>query len=406
MNVGWLLPTHTALVTGRPDPRPLLELAAEAEGSGLDAIWLADSPLAAGLHDPLLMLAAVASRTDRVELGTGVLLAALRQPVLLAQSLASLDSIGNGRLVAGLGGGFASPRTARQFGAAGANYVRRAAVLDETIEILRVLWGSPGEPVSYRGRHFRFVDVVLSPAPVQPGGPPIWLAGAGERAEARVGRMADGWLPYAPGPDSFTASARRVEQAAEQADRDRPRYGLYLTVSFDPDAARAQHKLVEMVERWYGAPYAFVSSIQAMYAGPLEGFADRLAPYLASGVERLVLRSVEADPTDALAAVLAAAHVLKFDGMGDMIAVHRARGHTGTQVAAELRRQGRALVLVWRDRSRVARWPTDVVTTPRISRDRPCCSASAHRHADPRHVAFPRASPPGRQYPRDATGAA
>jgi probable F420-dependent oxidoreductase len=311
VNVGWLLPTHTALVTGRPDPRPLLELAAAAEAGGVDAIWLADSPLAAGLHDPLLMLAAVAARTDRVELGTGLLLAALRQPVLLAQSLASLDAISGGRLVAGLGGGFASPRTAHQFAAAGADYVRRAAALEETIDILRLLWSSPGRPASYSGRHYRFADVVLSPAPFQPGGPPIWLAGAGEQAEARVGRVADGWLPYPPEPESFTASARRVEQAAAQAGRARPRYGLYLTVSFDTDAERAQRKLVEMVERWYGAPYGFVASIQAMYAGPLEGFADGLAPYLAGGVERLVLRSVEADPVDALAAVLGAAPVLR-----------------------------------------------------------------------------------------------
>src|SRR6185312_9748329 len=124
------------------------------------------------------------------------LLGALRAPLLLAQAAATLDQISEGRLVLGLGAGFTYPETERQFKAVGVPYEGRVGRLTETIAAVRALWSAAGEPVSFDGRHLTLEQVALQPPPFNPGGPPVWLAGAGEAAERRVGRIADGWLPY------------------------------------------------------------------------------------------------------------------------------------------------------------------------------------------------------------------
>src|ERR1700756_5923532 len=101
--IGYLLPTRERVMEGRPETGPLLDLATRAESLGFDSVWVGDSLLARPRHDPLTLLAAVAARTQKVELGTAVFLPALRNPVVLAHQLATLDQIGRGRLVLGAG---------------------------------------------------------------------------------------------------------------------------------------------------------------------------------------------------------------------------------------------------------------------------------------------------------------
>src|SRR5438270_10537299 len=101
--IGYLLPTRERVMGGRPETAPLLALAERAERLGFDSIWVGDSLLARPRHDPLTLLAAVAARTRRPELGTAVLLPALRNPVVLAQQVATLDRISEGRFILGVG---------------------------------------------------------------------------------------------------------------------------------------------------------------------------------------------------------------------------------------------------------------------------------------------------------------
>src|ERR671925_867095 len=103
LQIGYLLPTRERVMEGRPETGPLLELAVRAEALGFDSVWVGDSLLARPRHDPLTLLAAVAARTRKVELGTAVLLPALRNPVLLAQQVATLDRIAEGRVILGVG---------------------------------------------------------------------------------------------------------------------------------------------------------------------------------------------------------------------------------------------------------------------------------------------------------------
>src|SRR5437016_13330435 len=101
--IGHLLPTRERVMEGRPGTGPLLDLAVRAEGLGFDSVWVGDSLLARPRHDPLTLLAAVAAQTKKVLLGTAVFLPALRNPVVRARRLATLDQISEGRLVASPG---------------------------------------------------------------------------------------------------------------------------------------------------------------------------------------------------------------------------------------------------------------------------------------------------------------
>src|SRR5207302_6154136 len=102
IRIGYLLPTRERIMAGQPQASSLLELAERAERLGFDSVWAGDSLLARPRHEPLTLLAAVASRVRRVDVGTAVLLPALRNPVLLAHQVATLDQVAEGRLILGL----------------------------------------------------------------------------------------------------------------------------------------------------------------------------------------------------------------------------------------------------------------------------------------------------------------
>src|SRR4051794_12605509 len=106
MEIGYLLPTRDQDVLDAHDPGRLVAQARRAEELGLDSVWAGDSPVTRPRADPIVLLSAVAQATERVALGTAVLLPALRHPILLAHQLATLDRLSDGRVIAGMGGGF------------------------------------------------------------------------------------------------------------------------------------------------------------------------------------------------------------------------------------------------------------------------------------------------------------
>ncbi len=291
VSIGYLLPTRDAVTLARPAAGPLLALGERAEALGFDAVWVGDGPLARARHDALLMLAALAARTERIALGSGVLLAALRPALLLAQACTTLDQLTEGRFVLGLGAGFPFPETERQFQAVGVPYAGRVGRLTETIAALRALWRDAGTSISFSGRHIELQDVALEPPPCRAGGPPIWLAGAGEAAERRVGELADGWLPYPPSAEQYAAGWAHIKTAAAAAGRIAPPLpGLYATVAIDASAHLARERLRRNIERYYNQPLELMQSIQAIFAGTPEEVRDWLDQYIDAGARHIVLR--------------------------------------------------------------------------------------------------------------------
>jgi probable F420-dependent oxidoreductase len=297
--VGVLLPTRDRLAAGDAAVGPLLELAKDAEALGLDSVWVGDSPLARPRADALMLLAALAALTERVVLGTAVLLPALRHPILLAHELATLDRIAAGRLIVGVGSGFAYPITEAQFDALGVTFRGRVSRLEECVAAMRLLWRD--EAVSFRGRHYEFEDVSLAPKPQQPGGPPIWMVGGGEPALRRVGRLGDGWLPYPPSAEAYAADWGAVQDTARTEDREGGVVpALYATVCVDADAERARAMLRASIERYYQVPLEAIQAIQALFAGTAEQCAEWLGRYVEAGARHIVVRFAVEDHAAAL----------------------------------------------------------------------------------------------------------
>jgi len=291
---GVLIPTREAIMSGRPETGPLLAMAERAEAAGFDAVWIGDSITARPRHEPLTLLAAVAARTRRVRLGTGVLLPALRNPVVLAHVVGTLDRIAEGRVILGMGIAADTPAIRKEFAAAGVPWDRRVGRFLETLEICRALWSRDG--VRFSGKHFTLEDVTVEPKPHRRGGPPIWIGGSGPTALREAARF-DAWFPTGPGVEFFAEHFPRIQAAARAAGRpaDAVTGAAYVTLALDADPAAAERRLHGFLETYYAAPARAILARQATYAGPIEGCVEWLQRWIDAGCRHLSLRFAGGD---------------------------------------------------------------------------------------------------------------
>ncbi len=305
--IGYLLPTRENVMREHHAASTLLDGARRARDLGFDSIWAGDSLLARPRHDPLTLLAAVAAAVPEVQLGTAVLLPALRNPVVLAQQLATIDQISEGRLVVGAGIAADAPGVRAEFAAAGVPFEGRVGRLMEGIRLMRALW--QGTPVDWEGR-WPVVSGTLAPQPWRHEGPPIWLAGSVPAAIERAARHCDGWFPIGPDPHTLAERHAHFVESAKTAGRDPAALttAIYLTVSVMPDADAANAAIDVYLEGYYGVPAAAMRQFQACCGGPLESVQTFVRSYLAAGAQHVVLRLVgdHAKTLQALAADRAA----------------------------------------------------------------------------------------------------
>ena len=300
VKLGLLLPTR-GLLLGEQIPQSadrVLDLARRVEDSGLDSVWVGDSLTAKPRLEPMSTLAAVAACTKRVRLGTAVLLAALRHPVLLAQTMGTVDLISQGRLViaAGVGGAYNGEQRS-EWRAAGVAPSRRASRLEEILEIVKGL-GS-GQPMDFRGRHFDLEGVSMEPRPVQAGGVPLLLA-CHWRAQRdaqfqRAARLGDGLISISDTPEEYAQVVKRVRALATELGRNPVRLEtvFYMTVNVDPDLGKAESEANRFLTGYYGAN--IWGSRWGPFGGP-ERVQERMAEYAAAGAETLVIRFASFDP--------------------------------------------------------------------------------------------------------------
>ena len=287
--IGYLLPTRERVMEGRPETAPLLALAERAEGLGYDSVWVGDSLLARPRHEPLSLLAAVAARTRRVTLGTAVFLPALRNPVVLAHQLATLDRIAEGRLVLGAGIASDTPSVRAEFAAVGVPFEKRLGTTLEGLRLCRALWR--GEPVDWRGR-WSVEKGVLGPTPHRPGGPPIWMAGSVGPALERAARHFDGWFANEADLARWTAQWQQVQAILTETGRDPAGFAAaqYVTLALDDSRARADQRIDRFLEAYYGQPAAIMRRRQATCGGPPAEAARFLQGFAAAGVKHLIVR--------------------------------------------------------------------------------------------------------------------
>jgi alkanesulfonate monooxygenase SsuD/methylene tetrahydromethanopterin reductase-like flavin-dependent oxidoreductase (luciferase family) len=280
-------------------------------------------PSASG--EAITRLALMTAWTERVQVGTAVLLVPLYHPVVVAKQLADLDAHSGGRLRVGVGVGGEFPK---EFEAVGVPLRERGARTDESIEVMRQLWS--GRSVSHHGRFFDFEGVELravqppaahttpadataahaTPASGQSGGPPIIVSGRRGPAMRRAARLGDGWMPYLFSPDAYARSVQAIRDEALTIGRDLDRFEwmLYLYTSIRRDGDQARADVATFLQGAYGRLEP--EKLQRMApAGTPEEVAQRVQQYVDAGARHIVISP--AAPSETLEVVrLAAEEVL------------------------------------------------------------------------------------------------
>ena len=171
-----------------PDVKALVEYGVRMEQLGFNSLWVWDHILLGvepnfPIIESLTLLTAIAARTSKIKLGTGILVLPMRNPVILAKQLACMDLLSDGRLLMGMASGWYR----REFNAIGVPFEQRGKIMDENLDILKRFWTEP--MVSGKFRHYDIPAGVMYPKPVQKPYPPILIGGYVDRVlQARGGR--------------------------------------------------------------------------------------------------------------------------------------------------------------------------------------------------------------------------
>jgi probable F420-dependent oxidoreductase len=220
-----------------PDLQRRVALAAEAVG--FESVWtgehvampMQDSPVPAPPETPFLdsivSLTRVAALTERIRLGTGILVLPHHNPVVLAKALASLDQVSGGRLIAGFAGGYVE----QEFRALGVDFRRRGAITDDALIAMRTLWTESAP--THAGRFARFDGIRFEPKPAQRPHPPIVIGGQAPAALRRAAREGDGWYGFALTVEQTAPIVTALRSLRAEAGRAERPFEISLT-TFEP----------------------------------------------------------------------------------------------------------------------------------------------------------------------------
>ena len=273
-----------------PDVDDLLAYAQRAEELGFESLWVWDHMLlgvepAFPVLDSLTILTAVAARTTRIKLGTGVLVLPLRNPVVTSKILTTLDRISKGRLILGT----AAPWYAREFDAVGVEFKKRGRIFERNLDLLLRLWTEDSVTLQVDNHNLR--RAVVLPKPYQSPHPPVLIGGYVDAVLRRAARMGDGWLTYFYTPEGFTKSWNKVLAYAQEYGRDPST--LSATNQLAIYVGPSKKELDPPMRHWLSTEWDVSgwsdSTIEHAITGTPDQCAEQLRPHIQTGVDRLIL---------------------------------------------------------------------------------------------------------------------
>ena len=283
--------------TETPDIDSLYRYAARAEELGFESLWAWDHVIlgvepAFPILDAVGTLTAIAARTSRIKLGTGVLVLPLRNPTVAAKAIGTLDVIAKGRLILGVAAGW----YAREFDAVGVPFKQRGRLFERNLEILTRLWTE--ERVTLQADEFNLREAVMRPKPAQKPRPPILIGGYVDAVLKRAATKGDGWLTYFYTPESYTRSWEKIVGFAREAGRDpKTLTGTnQLAILVGRSRAETEASMRHWLQTEWDVAAWSESTIEHAIRGSVEECVAQLRAHVATGVDRIILIPYRYEP--------------------------------------------------------------------------------------------------------------
>jgi alkanesulfonate monooxygenase len=272
-----------------PDAQELVEYGVRMEALGFDSLWVWDHiVLGVDPHFPIIdslsLLTAVGARTKRIKLGTGILVLPLRNPVLLAKQLSSMDLLTQGRLLLGMASGWYK----REFDSVGVPFEKRGKIMDESLTIMTRLWTEDLVAGDYPPYNMK--AAVMFPKPHQRPRPPILIGGYVDRVLKRAAVSGDGWLTYFYTPESFTKSWKKVCDFAAEAGKD-PATLLnanQLPIMVGKSRAAVEAPMLEWLSKEWDYASWSDSTKDSAIMGTVDECVAQLKAHLDVGVQKII----------------------------------------------------------------------------------------------------------------------
>ena len=270
-------------------PENVVNFAKKCEAMGCHSMWTIDRIVYDNL-EPLTVLAAAAGATQKIRLGTSVLLANLRHPSHVAKIISTLDFISNGRLTVGLGFGSRE----NDYKAVEIPFEHRGSRAVEQVQLMKRLWTE--DNVTHKGRFYNVENLTVGPKPIQKPHPPIWTGGSAEVALKRAGTWANGFICGSSAIPDFPSTWEKIAGYARAAGRDPNKInkaGLTF-MAIDDDQNKAVKTVEDYVMRYYGRLRVDVANTSLV--GAPSAIIDRIGAFLSKGLDTLIIGLADPDP--------------------------------------------------------------------------------------------------------------
>ncbi len=269
-------------------PAYALTFCKKCEEMGLHSLWVIDRVAYDNL-EPLTFLVAAAAVTNKIRLGTSVLLLGLRHPTLLAKTVATLDFLSGGRITLGIGFGSRE----NDFTAVEVAFQGRGSRAEEALRLVKRLWTEEG--VTHQGKFFKVENLTVGPRPVQLPHPPIWMGGTADVALRRTARLADGYICGSTAIQEFPSVWEKISALALAAGRkpEEIEKAALTFMAIDENKARAADACAAYLQRYYGKVRVDVE--KQFLIGPPEACAERLSSFFSKGLDTVIIGTATAD---------------------------------------------------------------------------------------------------------------